>query len=905
MPLLTPDINFGRQLISGAQGFRQVDNQTDHYENGVFSPFPWETGATERNQDVGYFLALNEYLTANTNSIAVRNNTGSTIGAVPVYVSGWDATHSKYEIKKADASVQTKSASFVLLSPLTTATNGTAVKGGAIASALDTSAATIDDPVYLASGGGYTLTNPQIAFPNYLSEIVGWVVTTALGGNIQVLIQSGAGGGSGSGTQGIQGPQGTTTTGPQGIQGSIGVQGFKGFQGLTGAMPNPSIIGCQNAGPQYPISTSMTNLPFGTENIKIGSDILHSTSVNADQFQVTATGTYIAQYQGWLENYFGYWQMQATKNGTLIPGSFTDSNQAYQDGGGNSAQPEIDCTFGFSANAGDIIRLQALSVFAPDALKGYKFTIFEAGSTGPQGIPGTNGTQGPQGIQGTNGVLGGQGFTGPQGFNGAPGGPQGFTGPQGSGPQGNTGAGFQGTQGPQGVQGNAGTQGPQGLGFQGFTGPIGATGTAGSMGPQGFIGVTGNQGPQGPVASGSFANISSSVSQTISTGSFTDLLFDTNDVISGVDISHSTSSNTNRILINQTGTYDITYEMFSEFLAPNHQIQAKVNGSTVIPGSLLDGSLSQANITAYLKTFGATLNAGDYFTIQGKSGTGTDTLQNISVTIALNAAGPMGSQGFGGPQGYQGPIGSTGTQGVQGTTGNTGSTGTQGVQGSQGYQGPIGNTGTQGVAGPQGFQGIAGAQGSTGSGFQGVQGAFGSNGVQGVSGVQGLTGSGTQGATGAKGVQGTGFTTLAVYKAVDESRASNTTVRDDNTLSLTLLAPHDYAFKACLFMDVPPSGGGIAIRIGGTLPSVFSIRYVELFYPGFSQQVSVYNITNYGVTIGGGTPAVSTLYCEITGGIQTSGITGGTLTVQWDQLGSSATANTMKANSSLIAWQIV
>lgn len=127
-----------------------------------------------------------------------------------------------------------------------------------------------------------------------------------------------------------------------------------------------------------------------------------------------------------------------------------------------------------------------------------------AGADGINGIDGINGLDGIPGIQGIAGINGLNGETGPMG-------PIGLTGPKGD--KGDTGAtgeagipGATGAKGDTGLTGDTGPMGPIGLtgdkgdkGDTGSTGAQGDKGDTGSDGPQGAIGETGATGPVGPI----------------------------------------------------------------------------------------------------------------------------------------------------------------------------------------------------------------------------------------------------------------------------------------------------------------------------------------------------------------------------------------------------------------------
>jgi len=124
-----------------------------------------------------------------------------------------------------------------------------------------------------------------------------------------------------------------------------------------------------------------------------------------------------------------------------------------------------------------------------------------AGTDGTDGNDGTNGTNGANGVDGIPGI---QGIAGIDGLNGETGpmGPIGQIGPKGD--KGDTGAagdpGATGARGDTGLTGETGPMGPIGLtGEKGDTGATGAQGEKGDIGPQGAIGETGATGPVGPV----------------------------------------------------------------------------------------------------------------------------------------------------------------------------------------------------------------------------------------------------------------------------------------------------------------------------------------------------------------------------------------------------------------------
>jgi hypothetical protein len=118
-------------------------------------------------------------------ALAVRNTSGSTLNAGPVKVTGYDVANASFLIGLADAAGNNPAA-MLLLSALANNTNGTAYIGGTLASGIDTTASSVGNPVYLAVGGGLTLTAPTAA--DQIQQIVGRVQTTANPGVISGLI---------------------------------------------------------------------------------------------------------------------------------------------------------------------------------------------------------------------------------------------------------------------------------------------------------------------------------------------------------------------------------------------------------------------------------------------------------------------------------------------------------------------------------------------------------------------------------------------------------------------------------------------------------------------------------------------------------------------------------------------
>jgi hypothetical protein len=187
-----------------------------------------------------------------------------------------------------------------------------------------------------------------------------------------------------------------------------------------------------------------------------------------------------------------------------------------------------------------------------------------------------------------------QGPTGPAGATGAAGDPNGPTGPMG--PAGPTGA-VTGPQGPQGPIGPEGATGIQGVtGVVGVAGPVGSIGPAGPAGPQGDQGITGLRGPNlvSQMAayadrSGGSITLAAGVDQLVQLGSayFNSPLPDGPQVEPGA----------NHIVINEGGTYRVTYDVNFTSAAPV-EVHLKVNDVTTIPGSRIQALVARHNYSA-------------------------------------------------------------------------------------------------------------------------------------------------------------------------------------------------------------------------------------------------------------------------------------------------------------------
>lgn len=141
------------------------------------------------------------------------------------------------------------------------------------------------------------------------------------------------------------------------------------------------------------------------------------------------------------------------------------------------------------------------------------------------------------------------------------------------------------------------------------------------------------------------------------TATLTAVTFDANDVINNTAVlDHSTSTNTERIVIGETGLYQITYSYsFSDSgSTTNNNIQAGVyvNDTTLVPGSTLNSQNSSSDESALTKVCYSLLTAGQYITFKAAhNGTANGTIRIGAQFGAVLMKGPKGDTGASGSGG--------------------------------------------------------------------------------------------------------------------------------------------------------------------------------------------------------------------------------------------------------------
>lgn len=134
------------------------------------------------------FIKLGNVLTAHLGLSAVNKTGGTLTRGTLVYISGWDATALRWTVTKADADAAASKATWIVSEASVSDGSGLRLVKALELQGVDTSTATVGDPVYesAATSGGWTLVNPATGSPTHRSNIVGRVsVVHASAGKIQ------------------------------------------------------------------------------------------------------------------------------------------------------------------------------------------------------------------------------------------------------------------------------------------------------------------------------------------------------------------------------------------------------------------------------------------------------------------------------------------------------------------------------------------------------------------------------------------------------------------------------------------------------------------------------------------------------------------------------------------------
>lgn len=144
-----------------------------------------------------------------------------------------------------------------------------------------------------------------------------------------------------------------------------------------------------------------------------------------------------------------------------------------------------------------------------------------------------------------------------------------------------------------------------------------------------------------------------------SSSSFTTLNFNEHIVYQGTEITHSTSSNNSRFILNRAGVFFVTTKVKLDTLVNQNptSIRFLKNGSDVLALSTIDG---RGTPYAFL-SFYAVVDSADYIELQALTALGTGSWDAGETTVSIQSV-----KGATGPQGPAGVAGSNGTDGNDG-----------------------------------------------------------------------------------------------------------------------------------------------------------------------------------------------------------------------------------------------
>lgn len=138
---------------------------------------------------------------------------------------------------------------------------------------------------------------------------------------------------------------------------------------------------------------------------------------------------------------------------------------------------------------------------------------------------------------------------------------------------------------------------------------------------------------------------------------------------------------------------------------------------------------------------------------------------------------------------------------------------------------------------------------------------------------------------------------VSAYKSADES-VSNTTLQDDNHLSVTLAASSKYRFTFRLFTTSGGAVEGLKLALSGTV-GVTSMKAKVVIYDDTTNTLVEGRVTALNSAVGSGLSAGDN-HADIDGTIETS--TAGTFLLSWAQNnGAGANSTTVQRNSVLKA----
>lgn len=195
---IVPSLSTGQSIYeagcSGFSGFRAKDDAADNRDvNGNYSHRAVDMSATEATEWICLWEWMIQQGLSGGGSLKVINSTGTALPAGPISITGYDAVNTAFQAGPSNCYSGTL-AQWILLSSLANGGIGAAYSGGQFQSSIDTSSATLGDPVYAAASGiSLTQQSGASGYSGYSSacfdQKVGYVLTTEASGYVAGWVQ--------------------------------------------------------------------------------------------------------------------------------------------------------------------------------------------------------------------------------------------------------------------------------------------------------------------------------------------------------------------------------------------------------------------------------------------------------------------------------------------------------------------------------------------------------------------------------------------------------------------------------------------------------------------------------------------------------------------------------------------
>ena len=147
------------------------------------------------------------------------------------------------------------------------------------------------------------------------------------------------------------------------------------------------------------------------------------------------------------------------------------------------------------------------------------------------------------------------------------------------------------------------------------------------------------------------------------------------------------------------------------------------------------------------------------------------------------------------------------------------------------------------------------------------------------------------------------FVGLYAVKTADQSITSSTTLTNDTALFLSVAASATYLLHGFLLYEGGTSGSS-DIKWTFTMPAGAALRYSYVATPPTITTAAVVASTAASAATGASTGGPGVLESVMMLGTVVTGVTAGTLQLQWAQNTSSLTSTIMHAQSCLALWRV-